>query len=197
MLVPSDSSYVKPHFRGRPGRFLLSDRFGRSPFFYWELPMQNHRMDRRDFLASTGLGIAGAAIRVRGRAEGSIESQTVRCGFVGVGGRGTALLKATLATENVEVVAICDTDTTNRDRASESVEKAKGERPDPVDDWKKLLARKDLTAVISALPCDLHYPMYRDALAAGKHLYAEKPLCLTVEHADALVKQAESVGTVF
>jgi predicted dehydrogenase len=39
--------------------------------------------------------------------------------------------------------------------------------------------------------------MYRDALAAGKHLYAEKPICLTVEHANALVKQAESVGTVF
>src|SRR5262245_41155709 len=159
--------------------------------------MQNHQIGRRDFLASTGFGIAGAAIGMSSRSDSSIKPQTVRCGFVGLGGRGTALLKATLATENVEVVAICDIDTANRDRARESVEKAKGDRPEPVDDWKKLLARKDLTAVISALPCDLHYPMYRDALAAGKHLYAEKPLCLTVEHADALVKQAESVGTVF
>jgi myo-inositol 2-dehydrogenase/D-chiro-inositol 1-dehydrogenase len=159
--------------------------------------MQSDAIDRRDFLATTGLGIAGAAIGVRARAEASVSAQTVRCGFVGVGGRGTALLKATLAAENVEVVAICDTDEGNRDRARELVEKVKGDRPEPADDWKKLLARKDLTAVISALPCDLHYPMYRDALAAGKHLYAEKPLCLTVEHANALVKQAESVGTVF
>ena len=159
--------------------------------------MESQKLDRRGFLAATGAGVAGLTLGADSDAGVTRKTETVRCGFVGVGSRGSALLKATLEVEGVEVVAICDTDAGNRDRAREIVEKVKSERPDPVDDWKKLLARKDPTAVIAALPCDLHYPMYRDALAAGKHLYGEKPMCLTVAHADALVKQSQSVGTVF
>jgi predicted dehydrogenase len=96
----------------------------------------------------------------------------------------------------VEVAAVCDIDADNLGRAREAVEKARGKKPDAFEDWNKLLARDDLTAVISALPCDLHYAMYRDALSAGKHLYGEKPMCLTVAHADALVKQAGASGKV-
>jgi predicted dehydrogenase len=159
--------------------------------------MQPSEIDRRTFLNAAGVGIAGLAVSASRTTAAPSRAQTVRCGIVGVGGRGTALLKAALEADGVDVVAICDVDETNRDRARDNVHRAKGERPDTTDDWKKLLARKDLTAVISALPCDLHYPMYRDTLAAGKHLYAEKPMCLTVEHADALVKQSQAVGTVF
>ena len=159
--------------------------------------MQAPSLPRRDFLAATAAGLAGLSLRDSATAEPVRDKETVRCGFVGVGGRGSALLKATLELEGVEVVAICDIDDGNRIRACELVEKAKSERPVQVDDWKRLLERKDITAVICALPCDLHYPMYRDAIAAGKHVYGEKPMCLTVEHADALVKQSQSVDTVF
>lgn len=159
--------------------------------------METQRLDRRGFLTATSAGVTGLALGTNSNAALASRTQTVPCGFVGVGGRGTALLKATLEVEHVNVVSICDIDPTNRAKAIESVEKSKGERPDPSDDWKKLLARKDITAVIAALPCDLHYPMYRDALAAGKHVYGEKPMCLTVEHADALVKQSQEAGVVF
>jgi predicted dehydrogenase len=159
--------------------------------------MQVDKLDRRRFLAAAGAAAAGLTIDPNSYAELNRSTQTVPCGFVGVGGRGTALLEATLEVEHVNVVSICDIDPANRAKAIEAAEKSKGERPDPADDWKKLLARKDITAIIAALPCDLHYPMYRDALAAGKHVYGEKPMCLTVEHADALVKQSQEAGVVF
>ncbi|HEY8505544.1 MAG TPA: Gfo/Idh/MocA family oxidoreductase, partial [Gemmataceae bacterium] len=145
-------------------------------------------------LGAAGAGVAGL-VMASGAHAGA--AQTVRCGFVGVGSRGSALLRAALRVEGVEVVAVCDIDATNLGRALEAVEKARGNKPAGVEDWNKLLARDDLTAVVSALPCDLHYPMYRDTLAAGKHLYGEKPMCLTAAHADALVKQSEECGKVF
>ncbi len=158
--------------------------------------MRPDSLDRRDFLSASGASLAGLVLASETSANGAA-AKTVRCGFVGVGNRGTALLKATLQIEAVDVVAICDIDATNLARAQELVEKKDGKKPSGFDDWKKLLGRDDLTAVVSALPCDLHYAMYRDTLSAGKHLYGEKPMCLTVAHADALVKQAGSAGKVF
>ena len=155
--------------------------------------MTERRVNRRTFLAAGGAAIAGVSLARESLAQ---DARTVRCGIVGVGGRGTALLRAALQVEGVEVPVVCDLDAAARGKASESIQKAGGRKPDETEDWKQLLARDDLTAVMSALPCDLHYPMYRDALMAGKHLYAEKPMCLTVEHADALVKLAESTGKV-
>ena len=155
--------------------------------------MDKLEVSRRAFLAAGGAAIAGSLAR----RAGAQDTRTVRCGFVGVGNRGSSLLRSTLQVEGVEVPAICDLDGAARSKASEAVQKAGQRKPDELEDWKQLLAREDLTAVVAALPCDLHYPMYRDALMAGKNLYGEKPMCLTVEHADALVKLSESTGKVF
>ncbi len=157
--------------------------------------MRTDSPDRREFLTAAGAGLAGLALAPMARADGA--GKPVRCGFVGVGARGTALLRAALQVEGVEVAAVCDTDADNRDRALDLVEKARGNKPTPFEDWTKLLARDDVAAVVSALPCDLHFAMYRDTLAAGKHLYGEKPMCLTVAHSNALVKQAAETGRVF
>jgi predicted dehydrogenase len=151
--------------------------------------MQTESLDRRGFLTATGTGLAGLVLATEARADNAAAGKLVRCGFVGVGSRGTSLLRATLQIDGVEVAALCDIDKDNLGRASDLVEKARGQKPAALADWNKLLARDDLTAVVSALPCDLHYPMYRDTLAAGKHLYGEKPMCLSAAHADALVKQ--------
>jgi predicted dehydrogenase len=159
--------------------------------------MQSDSLDRRGFLAATGAGAAGLALASGAYVSGADVGKTVRCGFVGVGSRGSALLRATLQVEGVEVVGICDIDADNLGRACGAVEKAQGRKPAAFEDWNKLLALDDLTAVVSALPCDLHYAMYRDTLKAGKHLYGEKPMCLTVAHADALVQQSAAAGKVF
>jgi len=159
--------------------------------------MNAQGFDRRSFLAAAGSAVAGLTISGDSVDASAARRVPLRCGFVGVGGRGSALLRNTLEIEGVDVAAICDIDPTNRGRACELAEKTRGTRPDETDDWKKLLARDDISAVVSALPCDLHFPMYRDTLAAGKHLYGEKPMCLSAAHADALVRQSKSAGKVF
>jgi len=52
-------------------------------------------------------------------------------------------------------------------------------KPEGYSDWKKLLASKDVDAVVSAVPVYLHAPCYLDTIAAGKDIYAEKPLSRT------------------
>src|SRR5262249_23787400 len=72
--------------------------------------MQGDSLDRRGFLAATGAGVAGLALASETRGGGADDGKAVRCGFVGVGSRGSALLRATLQVEGVEVVAVCDID---------------------------------------------------------------------------------------
>ena len=114
----------------------------------------------------------------------------MRLGFVGLGNRGTALLRAALELPGVEVVAVADAEPRHRVRAQGIVEKASRKRPEGFEAGAKVLERDQVDAVISALPCDLHAEAYREAIRAGKHLYAEKPLALSVEQCDAVIEEA-------
>lgn len=154
--------------------------------------METNALSRRDFLAASAMAAAGLTSGLAGAGQ-----PTIRCGFVGVGNRGSTLLRNVLKIEGVEVVAICDTHGEDRKKACDSVEQQQKKRPEEYEGWNKLLERDDIAAVVSALPCNLHYPLYRDALVAGKHLYGEKPMVLEVSHADDLVKRARKAGTVF
>ena len=101
-------------------------------------------------------------------------------GFVGVGGRGTALLKSALRLINVQVTAVADTDADALNRALDRIEESRGKRPEMVGygpwSYRDLLASDSVDCVIMAAPCDWHSTMYRDALEAGKPFYGEKPL---------------------
>src|SRR5579884_4038295 len=117
---------------------------------------------------------------------------TIGVAFVGVGGRGHGLLQSTLKIAGVRVVAVCDAVEENLDRAAGTVVHAIGEHPFETADWTEALARPDVDAVVSALPCDLHAACYLEAIAAGKDLYGEKPMCTTVADCDAVVRAAEA-----
>lgn len=99
-------------------------------------------------------------------------------------------MQALLATPGVKIVAICDLNPERVAAAQDAVVKAGQPRPFGTADWKELLARPDLQAVSSALPVDLHAPCYNDVLAAGKDLYAEKPMCISLKECDLFVKAA-------
>jgi predicted dehydrogenase len=118
--------------------------------------------------------------------------KTVKLGFVAVGGRGHALLRHALRVPGVEVVAICDLDEPSMDRAAKSIKEAGGAKPKRMKKWADLLAMDDVQAVVSSLPCDLHAKSYLDTIAAGKDLYAEKPMCTLVADCDAVIEAAEA-----
>jgi len=138
-------------------------------------------LNRRDFLR---IGSAGIALGIAG-ASFSEEVKPLRCGFIGVGGRGTGLLKTVLKFEDVDVAAICDITPPNLERALGLVEKARGKRPDAYDkgpyDYRNLIKRDDIDCLVIATPCYWHSTMYVDCLNAGKHFYGEKPMAITVK----------------
>lgn len=110
-------------------------------------------------------------------------------GVVGSGGRGTAVMKVFQSHGEVKVGAICDVYEPNLEHAI-SVAVKGGSQPKTYRNYKDLLADKDIQAVLIATPEHWHYQMVIDAIAAGKDIYVEKPLCRTPEEGVALV-QAE------
>lgn len=146
------------------------------------------RVNRRRFLGSSVA--AGWAIS-QGREVGAVADRPpVKLGLIGLGNRGTALLRAALELPKVEVVAVADPEPRHRQRALGIAQKASGRRPEGSEHAEGVLGRDEVEAVLVALPCDLHDSTYADALRAGKHLYAEKPLAMNLAGCDALIAEA-------
>ena len=136
--------------------------------------------ERRQFL----LGSAAALIGSRLPAAADRE---VRTAMVGIGKRGTALLTQVLQQTNVKITAICDIDAQARDAAQGL---ARRDAPRSFTDYRKVLERDDVDAVIVATPCYLHAEMAAASLEAGKYVYCEKPLGITPEQVDSVLKAA-------
>ena len=147
-------------------------------------------MPRRTFLSATAGALAASPLMAAG-ARGP--NDTLGIGLIGVGNRGSVLLKSLLQIPSVEVRAICDIDPSRLEAGAKVVEGAGRKRPKLTADgsWKELLAADGLDAIVSAMPCDLHARCYLDAIAAGKDLYGEKPMCLNRADLDAVVKAAK------
>jgi myo-inositol 2-dehydrogenase / D-chiro-inositol 1-dehydrogenase len=147
-------------------------------------------LNRRRFLGcSAAAGLALSQSRLgEGAAEGA--SPPVRIGLIGLGNRGTSLLRTLLELPSAQVVAMADDEARHLVRAQGIVDRARGFRPEGHERIESLVTRSDLDAVVVALPCDLHATVYRSALDAGKHLYAEKPMALTAAECESLLAGA-------
>lgn len=148
------------------------------------------RLNRRKFFGASAA--AGLAFSQGMEGAAALEGRAVRVGLIGVGNRGTSLLRSLLEMRGVEVLAVADLEPRHVIRAQGIAEKASGARPTAHVDWEGLLAREEVEAVVAALPCDLHEAAYSAALGAGKHLYAEKPLAPTLAECDRLILESES-----
>jgi predicted dehydrogenase len=159
------------------------------------------RRDAFKWAISSGVAMAfsGTMTSVGRAAEPSGDQKKVRIGFIGVGDRGTGLLKVTLAFPNVEVPAICDIDENRLRNAQSLVEKAKGKKPEgyskDAHDYRRLLSRDDLDAVLIGTPQELHAEMVVDALHAKKFVGSEVPACITVDECWKLVEAHEQSKT--
>jgi predicted dehydrogenase len=122
----------------------------------------------------------------------------VRIGFIGVGGRGTELLRNLLTHPEIAVPVICDIDEANLRRALDLVAKARGARPEGFskgpDDYRRMLARDDFQAVLIATPQEEHARMSLDALRAGKFTGSEVPACTTLAECWDLVRTQRRTG---
>ncbi len=112
----------------------------------------------------------------------SAANERLNIGVIGVAGRGGSNLAA-MAGENI--VALCDVDANRLGAASKSHPRAQG-----YADYRKLLDRKDLDAVVVSTPDHHHAPATIRALKRGLHVYCEKPLTHTVREARVIAREA-------
>jgi predicted dehydrogenase len=160
--------------------------------------MMKSSIDRRSFIKTgTGAGLFLASAGIGSSLAGCAPERPVRIGFVGVGGRGTAMLKVALSIEGVEIPAVCDIIPERVERAQRLVQNAGQPKPagfTGAEDYRKLAEMKDLDAVYTATPFDLHTPVMLAAMKAGKYGGTEMPACTEYEQAWELVETSEKTG---
>jgi len=129
---------------------------------------------RRNFIGNVATGLAGtlAATNVLGA------NDRIRIGIIGAGARGTEILQTALTCENVECIGAADVYTRRLDDVKAIAPSAK-----TYLDYRRMLEDKDIDAVLIATPQHLHCEHFTGALGSGKHVYQEKTMAFTVDHA--------------
>ena len=174
--------------------------------------MANQQSDfsRRSIIAG-GLGTASAVLLASGCAGPATSQQPelasqqpealklapgedIRCGIIGVGGRGSGVLEAINNAPGVRVTAICDIDEAKTKAAAAKVA---ADKPQLFSDYKELLKFDQLDTVFVETPCYLHADMVVDVVKSGRHCYGEKPMALSVADVDRVVRVVEASKKVY
>jgi len=160
--------------------------------------MSNNKLNRRDFVKSAVA--AGAAMNVLGRApavSGNVlgANGNINVALIGVGGRGNDLLGWVMKTGEqpntpARVVAVCDVYARRLNKAKETA-KCEGSL-----DYREILERKDVDAVIIATPDHWHARIAIEAMDKGKDVYLEKPMTHTVEEAKRVYEKVKESGRI-
>lgn len=143
------------------------------------------RSTRRQFLKTTSAAAATFAVPLILPKNVFGANEKIVTGHIGVGRQGNGLLGRFLK----NAAAVCDVDSGHAAKAAGRVEKANG-KCEVFGDYRKLLERKDIDAVVIATPDHWHALPTIDACDAGKHVYVEKPLSLTIAEGRAMVNAA-------
>jgi predicted dehydrogenase len=143
-------------------------------------------LSRRDFVKTAGAVTAVAAALPAIQGAPAIQTvkaanDQVRFGVVGTGSRGNYLLKHLKNLTGGRCVAVCDIQQEQIDKALQTI----GNSPRTYKDYRELLAQKDIDAVFVVTPLYMHFPITRDALDAGKHVFCEKCLVFKPEEVRA------------
>src|SRR5450432_753366 len=144
-------------------------------------------LKRRTFLTA---GAGAIALRRAPAAD------QIALGVIGSGSRGTFVMGVFQKDAALRVAAICDVYEPNLENALWVASKVAGTHPKAYRNYQELLADKDVQAVLIATPEHWHYQMVLDALAAGKDIYVEKPLCQTPGQGVKLVEAEKKTKSI-
>jgi predicted dehydrogenase len=178
--------------------------------------MKKDTNTRREFIAksaaaSAGLILGGNALAVSGKNRIIGANDKIRVGFIGIGNRGSQLLALFMQEPNCEIAALCDIykPYLMRDRNmvdSRYLTDMPGQVPKmgekfstkPVlyDDYRKLLEDKSIDAVCIATPDHWHAIQMIESVKAGKDVYVEKPLTMTIKEGRAMVNAQKETNRV-
>ncbi|MBV8846353.1 MAG: Gfo/Idh/MocA family oxidoreductase [Bryobacterales bacterium] len=143
---------------------------------------------RRHFIGKVATGLAGTL--AAGPAEVLAATTRIRVGIIGAGDRGMELVPQIRACPNTEIAAFADI-------FSRRLERAQGAVPTATvtSDYRKLLEDKSIDAVVIATPPHLHAAQFVDALDAGKHVYQERVMAFSLDHAKKMRAAYQRYGS--
>jgi len=150
---------------------------------------------RRNFLATTTAAtgmLAGFPLTAAATAQDKSRAKVERAGVGAIGLRYQGSVIANKAAMYGDIVAVCDVDKNVRD----PVKSAFGSTPRDFENYQDLLARKDVDIVTIGAPDHWHTKMVIDACRAGKDVYCEKPLTLTIDEGKVLRDVVQETGRV-
>jgi len=167
--------------------------------------MKNKSIDRRNFikkLTSASLVATGfpyfISAKTLGR-EGAVSpNNKINMACIGVGGMGDANMKSFLGQDEAKVIAICDVDTKHAKQAQSAVNRYYNNKDCAIySDFRELLKRDDLDAVMIATPDHWHGIIAIAAAQKGLDIYGEKPLAYNIPEGRALVDAVERYGIIW
>lgn len=168
---------------------------------------QSRNPSRRVFLkAASAAAVAGPVIittPIRAAAGRTAPNDRIVMGFIGPGKQGFGHVRRFLGYGDVQVVAVCDVDTSRREHAKKAVEDHYAKQKvgykgcTAHKDFRELLDRQDINAVLIAVPDHWHAIPVITAAMAKKDIYCEKPLSLTIHEARAMVNAVRKNNVIF
>lgn len=166
----------------------------------------NARLNRRCFLSTAAAAASPLLLpsHIWAAASEARPNNRITMAFIGTGTQGRHLMNSFLPHPDVQVVAVCDVDTTRREFHKKKVDEFYSTKQDKdfkgcaaYNDFRELLARKDIDTVVVATPDHWHaYPVVT-AADLKKDIYCEKPLSLTIHEARAMAQAVRRNNTVF
>jgi len=151
-------------------------------------------LTRRDFLkgsvvTAAAIGLGSVGVFSHAGAEMIGPNDIINAAIIGTGNQGCYLLERAVKVPNVKWVACCDIQDRNLGNGLKIAKGAEG-----CKDYRQILDRKDIQAVIIATPLTLHAPMTIEALRAGKHVFCEKMMAYSIEDAKHMARVARQTG---
>lgn len=167
--------------------------------------MSERRIQRRRFLKSAAFTAAGAAgfpylvaSSALGKAGSVAASEKITVGCVGIGPQGTSVMRNFLSQKDAQVVAVCDVKSNVLKAGQELVNKHyQGTGCATYKDFRELLARDDIDVVLAATPDHWHVLVALAAVEAGKDVYLEKPMGLSLAQDQALRSAVHRHSRIF
>ncbi len=173
-------------------------------------PYSQSATTRRQFIQSTAVASAAIAAPMivhpsaLGDAKSAPASERIRMGFIGMGKQMGGHFGYCMNSKDVEVMAICDVDTTRREHFAKRYKdhlKRLGRNDkngiDVYSDYRKIIERDDIDAVLIATPDHWHAIQIIEAVQSGKDVYCEKPLTLTIHEAKKCIEAVRKHKRVF
>lgn len=153
-------------------------------------------LSRRNFLKNStivmsSVGMTPYLYQPKSFSRSVSPSDKIRFGVIGCKGMGWSNMRSHLQMDQVDCIALCDVDQSVLDERTQDVYDRRNMKPDQYGDYRQLLERQDIDAVIIGTPDHWHCKMLIDALDAGKHVYCEKPLANSIGECNAMLKAAK------